>query len=116
MDKIEIKKLVFKLLEKEPTYVGNAGGLYWESEKYMIQLLPNRHSDDYGIIVYALTKTHKEVKVLETLVELDEPDYLTLKLAILKYKESFHNKLFNDLVSDDHSDPMDELLEEPKDE
>lgn len=116
MDNIEIKKLVFKFLEKEPTYVGNAGGLYWESEKYMIELLPNRHSDNYGIIIYARTKTNKDVKVLETILELEEVDLLTLKLAILKYEESFRNKLFNDLISDDRSDPMDKLLEDPKDE
>lgn len=116
MDKIEIKKLVFKFLEKEPSYVGNASGLYWESDKYMIQLLPNRDSDNYGIIVYARTKTNKEVKVLESMVELEEPDFLALKLAILKYKQSYQNKLFNDLISDNSSDPMDELLEDPKDE
>lgn len=116
MDKIEIEKLVFKFLEKEPSYVGNAGGLYWESEKYMIELLPYRHSDNYGVVVYARTKTNKDVKVLETKLELEEADLLTLKLAILKYKESFRNKLFNDLISDNHSDPMDELLEDPKNE
>ena len=50
------------------------------------------------------------------MVELEEPDFLALKLAILKYKQSYQNKLFNDLISDNSSDPMDELLEDPKDE
>jgi len=116
MDKIEIKKLVFKFLEKEPSYVGSTGGLYWESEKYIVELLPSRHSDNYGVIIYARTKTNKDIRVLETILELEEADFLTLKLAILKYKESFRDKLFNELISDNHSDPMDELLEDPKNE
>lgn len=116
MDKLELKQLVFKILSKEPSYVGNAGGLYWESEKYMIKLLLNCSSDKYNLIVYARTNNNAEIKVFDSMLDLEESDFLTIQLTVLKYKQAFRKKLFRDLTSETPSDPMDELLEEPKDE
>ena len=82
----------------------------------MIELLPSKTSDKYGIIIWARTLFNKEVKVLETLLDLEEFDYVTLKLSVLSYKKSFKEKLFKELLLNESLDPRDELLEDPKNE
>lgn len=118
MDTNKVKQILNKFLSEEPTIVGNTGTLLWIKEKLVAFLSVDKYNRDRLIftIRVLVPERNGEVEVLRQELELNEKERCTLKLKMMEFKENYENKLFDQLLASEKSDPMDELLEDPKDE
>ena len=117
MDANKVKQILNKFLKEEPTIVGNLGSLFWVKNDLVAFLRSNKYnSNEFTFTIRKPVNRNGEVDVLNQKLELDEKELCTLKLKMMEFKENYENKLFDQLLASDKSDPMDELLEDPKDE
>ena len=117
MDDYKAYQYYNKLKNEEPTIV-NRRNIYWIKDNIItvVNIRKQLNKPDICKLIIFVHELDHDIEVINQELKLDEKDYYNLKLRIMEFIEKYEDKLVTQLLASKESDPMDKLLEDPKDE